>query len=129
MRFLLLFIIYTLSYSAYSGINKLDSEMKNSKSQTMIEKCNWLGKSFLEAQDKLGAFKNEETFNMKDVIITEFRGNLEVLFPRTITENGLIKIKEVSWEQEDFFLTLWFEKRKNTWMVIDALYWNKEAEF
>lgn len=125
----LLFILFIFSHSACSDTNQLDTEMQNIKRKITTEKREWLGKTFLEAQDKLGAFFNEDIFTMKDAIITEFRGNLEVLFPQSIPENSLIQIKEVSWKQEDGFLTLWFRNQESTWVVVDAYYWNKEAEF
>jgi hypothetical protein len=92
----------------------------------------WLGKSFNEVITLLGEPSDEETFTMGDGVITEFRGNLDILLPRDIPENRAVKVKEAHWpakNEADCVLTLWFKLTEDQWTAIDSLLWHKDMEF
>jgi len=103
--------------------------MKKTECATMTEVREWLGKKLSQAVEKLGSSSIEKTFDMNDVVIDEFRGKLEVLFPLSSRGNEPKWIKETSWNQGDCILTLWFEKQGDNWIVVDTLRWHKDSEF
>ncbi|NOQ64429.1 MAG: hypothetical protein GQ582_07945 [Methyloprofundus sp.] len=117
------------SISAHSDANKLAIKMENEQSEKITKKREWLGVTFQQAENELGSLSNEEVFNMRDTLITEFRGKLELLFPKSIIKNDLIWIKEVSWNLKNCVLTIWFQKQKENWIAVDSLYWEKGSEF
>lgn len=96
---------------------------------TPAEKPEWLGKKLSDAVAKLGSPSAVDEFNMKEAIITEFRGKLEQLFPDARAGKETVIIKEASWQQGDCNLTLWFKKSGNSWEVVDTLYWHKDTDF
>jgi len=118
-----------LSFPACSDTTKLVTKMNASLCSTPVEKPEWMDKTFKQVEAKLGSASSKETFNMKDGPITEFRGKLEVLFPRSNPESQSIQINEASWMEGECVLTLWFRKMKDNWVVVDTLYWHKDSDF
>ncbi len=117
------------SVPARSSENITEEDMKNYECEKVAEVREWLGKKLSQAVKELGAFSNEETFDMNEVVINEFRGNLEVLFPLSTRGKESKWIKEASWNQGNCILTLWFEKQSGNWVVVDTLRWYKDREF
>ncbi len=70
----------------------------------------WLGQSFSQALEKLGAYSSEDEFDLRNTVISEFRGNLAVLFPDSAVDSQSVWIKEVSWGAEVCVQTLWLKK-------------------
>lgn len=126
----LLVIACFYSITVYADTSKLTTKMEKKEPKISTEKKKWLGKTFKQAETELGAPSSQETFYMKDAVITEFRGKLELLFPKSSHEYDLIRIKEVSWKLNDYFLTLWFVNKNNSdWVVADSFLWRKDSEF
>ncbi len=117
------------SVPACSSENIMRENMKKYECERGVEVREWLGKKLSQTVKELGAFSNEETFDMNEVVIDEFRGNLEVLFPLSSRGKESQWIKEASWNQGDCILTLWFEKQDGSRVVVDALHWYKDREF
>lgn len=89
----------------------------------------WLGQSFSQALENLGAYSSEDEFDLRDTFISEFRGNLEVLFPDSTSDSQPVWIKEISWVGEVCVRTLWLKKNGDIWIVVDHLSWVKNSDF
>lgn len=100
--------------------------MKNIDCEVNSVAKEWLGKNLDQAMGEFGSPSAEDTFDLNNSVINEFRGKLRLLFPDTESEKW---IKEVSWRISDCVLTLWLEKQQENWVVVDSLYWNKDTEF
>lgn len=120
-----LIVIMILSTSSCSTAGDLDGMPCVSDKYSF----QWLGKPFSQAVEKLGAYSLVEEFDLRNSVISEFRGNLVVLFPDLVTDSQPIWIKEVSWDGEVCEQTLWFKKDRDVWIVVDALLWNKNSDF
>jgi hypothetical protein len=126
---LLLFVLGTYNFNACISAKEMNDKMEKPICNDVNTKPEYLGKSFQVIKESKGSPQSEETFSMKDAIINEFRGKLEVLFPRSKPEYQSVVIKEATWHDQDCRLTLWFKKVKDGWVVVDTLYWHKGTEF
>ncbi len=101
--------------------------MKNIDCEAHVVVEEWLGKRLDQAINQFGTPLSEEIFDLNNSVVNEFRGKLRILFPDVVSEKW---IKELSWVVEnDCMMTLWLDKQQNDWVVVDAFYWNKDAEF
>lgn len=121
-------LLYLISFNACSSGN-VTMEKQEITCEKPIQQTAWMKKSFKYVVEKLGPPSSEEEFNMEDALMTEFRGNLENLFPKNNVERKKILVKEALWKQGECNLTLWFKKSDKDWDVIDTLYWHKDTEF
>lgn len=70
----------------------------------------------------------EELFLMEDGI-TEFRVELLNIYPPENPDNNNVEIKELSWNQGEFIITLWFHKKNHDWVVVDSRKWYEDVDF
>ncbi len=121
--------LFLYSFVACSNTDDQTHNISNTECISPVLKPEWLGKTLQEAKQILSEPVKEESFSMGDVVINEFRGNLDVLLPRSISENNSIKVKEVYWLNDDCYLTIWFKQTGNKWIAIDTVYWHKNTDF
>lgn len=89
----------------------------------------WLGKSWNETQTQLREPIEDETFELSEAVLSEFRIGLYKL-KQSLASNEDVTVREVTWAaQGDCRLTLWFKERDGKQTVFDTLYWNRHMEF
>ena len=92
----------------------------------IIHKYNSLLQS--EMVQAFGKPDYEESFPLSKAR-DEMRGPLQKHFPKKFRNSQNIIIKELEWQDGDFYLTSWFKMRGNDWVVFESLRWHKDVRF
>ncbi len=86
------------------------------------------GSSMEDVLKELGKTDMCESFLMEEAI-GEFRVELHNIYPLNNPENRTVRISELSWQDGDYMITLWFHNVNDTWVVLDSRRWHKDTDF
>ena len=59
----------------------------------------------------------------------EFFAPLAKTYPTTDPKNRGVSLQQWTWTSGDCILTVWFHNPKETWEVLDDVYWHKDTAF
>lgn len=86
------------------------------------------GETFEEAVAKLGQPQQDVMFDLSEGV-TEFRIELLNTFGEEFKQGKSVMIREVTWVDNDHFITLWFHQAEATWSAVSVSRWHKDTEF
>ena len=99
-----------------------------SESDPVTELPHYIGQSRSSVVARLGDPDHIERFAMKDAA-GEFRVGLQNTYPLTDAANAGVEIEELWWDDEQYWITLWFHKVDGEWVVLDTCRWRKDIVF
>jgi hypothetical protein len=88
----------------------------------------YAGRTFDQVVSDLGQPARTDSFKLGQAL-DEMRGPLQNTFPLDKPGNKDIEIKEATWEDGDYYLTVWFHKVDDAWVVIEGVRWHKNVRF
>lgn len=88
------------------------------------------GKSEKAIIDELGQPDRNEQFRMpNEGTLDEFRIQLHNTYPPGAPTNDKVVIREFTWIDGEYFITIWFHQPNKEWVVIDACKWHRDVRF
>ena len=90
----------------------------------------YLGKTEQYVIGAIGQPERNEQFNMPSQgTLDEFRIQLHNTYPPNSPTNANVLIRELTWIDGEYFITVWFHKPKGKWIVIDTCKWHRDVRF
>ncbi len=86
------------------------------------------GKQFEQVVEELGPPEHSDSFRMGQPL-DEMRVPLLNHFPLTDARNRDVVIRESTWREGDYFITVWFVKEGEVWRAVDGIRWHKSIRF
>ena len=78
---------------------------------------------------QLGEPERVAKFRMDEAGPSEFRIALQNTYPLTNPDNAAVLIEEVTWQDGDYWITLWLHRVSDAWVVLDSCRWHKDVRF
>lgn len=86
------------------------------------------GQSRAQVITQLGQPTRTEKFPMSKAA-DEFRIELQNTYPLSQPGNANVEIEELTWQDGDYWITLWLHQLNGEWVVLDACRWHKDILF
>ena len=86
------------------------------------------GQSRAQVVTKLGQPQRDEKFPMSRAY-GEFRIELQNTYPLSNPANAAVEIEEMTWQDGNYWITLWLHQVNGQWVVLDSCRWHKDVQF
>lgn len=77
---------------------------------------------------KLGQPQRDDKFPISKAV-GEFRIELQNIYPLSSPANATVEIQEMTWQEGDYWITLWLHQVNGEWVVLDSCRWHKDVSF
>ena len=86
------------------------------------------GQSRAQVVTELGQPQRDDKFPMSNAY-GEFRIELQNTYPRSNPANANVEIEEMTWQDGNYWITLWLHQVNGQWVVLDSCRWHKDVRF
>ena len=95
---------------------------------SLDDQLNGLGISDVQKYLKIGIPAEEIDFYIKD-ISDEFRIEILNVYDKSNPVHADVKIREFTWIDGEYFVTVWFHLEDSEWRCFDSLKWHEDIRF